>query len=73
VARIGGETLTGPHIPLHANSSPGELTNLNVNVGPHWTEGWLGIEMGNAMLALDRVVGLATIHPVAIHADTHAA
>jgi hypothetical protein len=29
--------------------------------------------MGHTVLALHRVVGLATVHPVAIDADAHAA
>jgi hypothetical protein len=43
-----------------------------MHMGLVWTERWVGIEMGNAMLALHCVVGLAAIDPVAIHTDAHA-
>lgn len=47
--------------------------NLNMHMGLLRMERGVGIEMGDSMLALHRVIGLAVIDPVAIHTDAHAA
>lgn len=73
MARIGSKALTGPHIPLDAHLSVGQLANLNMHLGAFWPERRVWIEVGHPMLPFHRVVGLAAIDPVAIDANAHAA
>lgn len=72
-ARLGLKALTCPHIPLNAHLIVGQLHHLHVDTRLLGLEIGRGAEMGHTVLALHRVVGLATVHPVAIDADAHAA
>lgn len=47
--------------------------HLHVNARLARPELRLITEVGNTVLAFHRVVGLAAIHPAAIHADAHVA
>jgi hypothetical protein len=73
VPGIGHKAFTGPYIPLDPHLSIGELTDLNMHMGALRTEHRVWIEVRDAMLPLDRVIGLAAIDPVAIHTNAHAA
>ena len=73
ISRLGLKALTRPHIPLNAHLIVGQLHHLHVDARLLGLEIGCGAEMGHAVLALHRVVGLATVHPVAIDADAHAA
>ena len=71
-AWLGIKTLTGAHIPLHANAPGREIEHLHMNAGLTRLKIGLSREVGHPMLALDRVVGLTAVDPVAIHTDAHA-
>lgn len=73
MARIRGKAGTGPDIPLDPHLATGQLANLDMHPGLLRTERRLGSEVGNPMLPFHSVVGLATIDPVAIDTDAHAA
>ncbi len=70
---IGGEAVTGAHIPLHSHPAARQFANLHMHPWTLRLKRRLGMEMGDAMLTFDRVVGLAAVDPVAIDADAHAA
>ncbi len=71
--RIGDEAVTGAHIPFHSHRPTGQLADLHMDPRTIGLKRRPWMEMGDPMLSLDRVVGLAAVDPVAIDADAHAA
>jgi hypothetical protein len=73
VSWIGREAVTGPDIPLDPHLTARQLANLNVHMGAFGPKRRPWIQVGNPMLLFHRVVSLATIDPVAIDTNAHAA
>ena len=69
---LEGKAAAAAHIPLHAHSTVGEIHHLHMDPWLIRDKRGLGSEMGDPVLTLHSVVGLALIHPAAIHAEAHA-
>ncbi len=72
-AGLGEKAGASAHVPFDADATVGTIDHLDVDAGVRGHHIGGKTEMRDAMLALDRVVGLAAVDPVAIHADAHAA
>ena len=71
-ARLGREAGAGTHIPFHAHAVLRQVHHLHVDAWFDRAEVGGSGKVLHTVLALHRVIGLAAVHPVAIHADAHA-
>ena len=59
------------HIPFHPHPATGKIPHLHMDLGLLGAEIGAAAQVGCLVLPLDRVVGLAAIHPAAVDADAH--
>ena len=70
---LASEAGAGAHIPLDTGGAIAQIPHLHVDAGLNRHKIRRLTEVDNTVLALDRVVGLTAVEPMAVHADAHAA